>query len=191
MLRAMILPPKSRKVGGISFVFLVLTVGTCVAQSQKNLRSFSADELKTCLADSRICGIKDIYLISDELARRLPDIPLERLVECFDDWKICGVGEDRASGWPISDELARRGNPHELFVRFWGEPKWTIRGGIEHVAYHFHNAETVTFMRKVLSERLEDGEDLYWPVNFLAKIGDSTALEELSTGRFRNQGCLQ
>jgi hypothetical protein len=28
-------------------------------------------------------------------------------------------------------------------------------------------------------------------VNYLAKVGDSEALKELSTGRYRNQGCLQ
>jgi len=183
--------PILRGVVSASFAFLILTVGISVPQSQKKLSSFSFDELKACFDDSKICGTKDIYAIDGELVRRLPNLLSERLVECFDDWKICGVGEGQASGWPISDELARRGNPHELYARYWNEPKWTIRGGIEHVAYHFHNPETVIFMRRVLSERLEDGEDLYWPVNYLAKTGDSTALKELSTGRFRNQGCMQ
>jgi hypothetical protein len=46
-------------------------------------------------------------------------------------------------------------------------------------------------MRRILSERVEDGEDMYWPVNYLAKIGNSAAMKELSTGRYRNQGCIQ
>src|SRR4029077_10483942 len=57
--------------------------------------------------------------------------------------------------------------------------------------YHFHTPEVASFMKRVLSERIEDGEDLYWPVNYLAKIGDSAALKELSTGRYRGQGCMQ
>jgi hypothetical protein len=159
--------------------------------SKSDLKTLSSDELKACFDNAKICGTDDSYAISDELAHRLPKLPSEQLVACFDDWKICGVGEGQASGWPISDELARRGNLHELLARYWKEPKWTIRGGLEHVAYHFHNPEVTFFMRRALSERVEDGEDLYWPVNYLAKVGDSAALKELSTGRYRNQGCMQ
>jgi hypothetical protein len=187
---------KLSRVAILSSVFLVLTAGSCDAQSHKKstdsgLSKLSSDDLKACFDNARICGTDDTYAISDELAHRLPKLPSERLVACFDDWKICGVGEDRASGWPISDELARRGNPHELLLRYWNEPKWTIRNGIEHVAYHFHSSEVESFMRRVLSERPEDGEALYWPVNYLAKIGDLAALKELSTGRYRSQGCMQ
>jgi hypothetical protein len=56
---------------------------------------------------------------SDELVRRLPKLPTEQLIACFEDWEICGAGEGMASGWPISDELARRGNLDELLVRYW------------------------------------------------------------------------
>jgi hypothetical protein len=114
-----------------------------------------------------------------------------QLVACFGDWKICGVSEGRASGWPISDELARRGDPHDLLVRFWKEHKWTVRGGIEHVAYHFDSSEVTAFMRRILVERVEDGEDRYWPVNYLAKKCELAALKKLSSGRYRNQSCLQ
>lgn len=187
---------KFRWVASLSIAFLVLALGFSLAQSQSKstkseLKRDSSEELRACFDNPSICGTDDIYAITDELTKRLPKLPSEQLVACFDNWRICGVGEDQANGWPISDELARRGNPHELLVRFWTEPKWTIRGGIEHVAYHFHNSEVATFMRRALSERIKDGEDLYWPVNYLAKIGDSTALKELSTGRYRNQGCMQ
>jgi hypothetical protein len=196
MLRSWTIPTKLGRVVALSFAFLALTFGVCKAQSHKkstesDLSRFSSGELKSCFDDLKVCGAHDIYAISDELTHRLPKLPSEELVQCFDDWKICGVGEDHANGWPISDELARRGNPRSLLVRYWNEPKWTIRGGIEHVAYHFHDPEVAAFMRRVLSERPEDGEDLYWPVNYLAKIGDSSALKELGTGRYRNQGCMQ
>ena len=126
----------------------------CSSQTQQkparsNLRKFSSDQLKACFDDPKVCGADDIWEISDELVRRLPRLPTEQLVACFDDWKICGSGEDQASGWPISDELARRGDPHELLVRYWNERKWTIRGGIEHVAYHFDNPEVTAFMQRL------------------------------------------
>lgn len=76
-------------------------------------------------------------------------------------------------------------------MRYWNEPKWTIRGGIEHVAYHFDNPEVTAFMQRVLAQRVEDGEDLYWPVNYLAKKCEPEALQKLSEGRYRNQGCMQ
>jgi hypothetical protein len=78
-----------------------------------------------------------------------------------------------------------------LLMRYWREPNWEIRGSIEHVAYHFDTPEVTAFMQRVLAERIEDGEDLYWPVNYLAKKCDQAALKELATGRYRGQGCMQ
>jgi hypothetical protein len=179
---------------GLLFFFLPIFAYMAGARQQpakRDLRKYSSDQLKACFHDAKICGTDDTYSISDELVRRLPKLPTKQLVACFDDWRICGVGEDKASGWPISDELARRGDPHDLLVGYWNEPRWTIRDGIEHVAYHFDSAEVTSFMRRVLAERVYDGEDLYWPVNYLAKKGDSAALAELATGRYRNQGCMQ
>lgn len=180
-----------------AFLFaLLLANGLCAARPQKkptepDLRQYSSKQLRACFNNKRICGTGDIYSISDELARRLPALSSEQLVACFGDWKICGVEEDQASGWPISDELARRGNPHDLLMRYWSEPKWAIRDGIEHVAYHFNTPEITSFMQRALANQVYDGEELYWPVNYLAERGDYAALKELSAGRYRNQGCLQ
>ncbi|WP_157439980.1 hypothetical protein [Terracidiphilus gabretensis] len=99
--------------------------------------------------------------------------------------------EDRTTGWPISDYLASRGDPHELLIRYWKEPKSIIRNGIERVAYHFNTPEVTEFMRRVVRERRFDGEDLYWPANYLAKKCDPLGLAWLQTGRGRNQGGLQ
>ena len=115
----------------------------------------------------------------------------DQLVACFDKHDICGAWEDSASGWQISDELARRGDPHQLLVRYWKEPKWAIRDGIEHVAYHFDNAEVTSFMQKVMVKQIKSGEKGYWPINYLAKKCDVTALKELSSGRYRGEGSLQ
>src|SRR5262249_13140069 len=72
----------------------------------------------------------------------------EQLVACFDRYEICGAADSRATGWQISDELAKRGDPHELLVRYWHERNWLIRDGIEHVAYHFDTPEITAFMKR-------------------------------------------
>jgi len=101
------------QVVALLFALALLTSGFCKAQPQErppesDLKRLSSDELKACLDAAKSCAISDVSAIEDELARRLPTLPSEQLLACFDDWKICGVDEDRASGWPISDELARR-----------------------------------------------------------------------------------
>jgi hypothetical protein len=180
----------------IPALLVILITTLCIGQDktmsdQLDLSEFSDEQLKACFDNSKICGTSDIYQITDEFVRRLPKLSSDQLVACFDDWKICGTGEGQAEGWPISDELARRGNVNELLVRYWKEPKWTIRSGIEDVAYHFDTPEVTKFMRKILAERVDDGEDRYWPVNYLAKKCDPVALKELSSGRYRNQGSMQ
>jgi hypothetical protein len=185
-----------RLIATLYIAVLVVFSSFCFAQKQVashkvSLQSLSSAQLEKCLDKPILCGRSDIGEISDELVRRLPSLPSQQLLACFDDWRICGTSEDQASGWPISDELARRGNIHQLLVQYWTEPKRTIRDGIEHVAYHFDTPEVTTFMRKVLARRMNGGEDLYWPINYLAKKCDPHALRELATGRYRSQGCMQ
>jgi hypothetical protein len=180
----------------IPALLVILIAAPSCGQSKKpstqpDLGRFSDDQLKECFDDSKVCGSTNVYEITDELVRRLPKLSSEKLVACFDNWKVCGTGEGQASGWPISDELAHRGNIHELLVRYWTEPKWTIRGGIEDVAYHFDTPEVTQFMRRIVAEKIYDGEDRYWPVNYLAKKCDPVALHELNSGRYRNQGGMQ
>jgi hypothetical protein len=185
-----------QRVEGLLLVLLILASLRSFSQSTKSpaqpgLSGFSSDQLTACFYNSKICGSSDVWDIANELEHRLSKLPSERLVACYNDWKICGVGEGRASGWPISDELARRGNPEALMMRYWKEPIRAIRNGIEHVAYHFDNLAVISFMRKIIAERVDDGEDRYWPVHYLAKMCDLAALKELSSGRYRNQGSLQ
>jgi hypothetical protein len=180
----------------LAIPLLILTAVLANGQSNRkasdpDLTKFSSEQLKACFDNSKVCGNSNVFDISDELASRLPSFSTEQLLSCFADWKICGVGEDRASGWPISDELARRGDPQILLKRYWKEPRWEIRDGIEHVAYHFDTPEITAFMERVLVERKKDGDDFYWPANYLAKKCDLLGLKELSSGRHRNQGSLQ
>jgi len=164
---------------------------TAEKQVPSDLSKLSFDELTACYTAPKACGADEVWEISDEFAKRLPSLPSERLVACFEDWKICEIEEGRVTGWPISDELARRGQIHSFLVMYWKDSRRAIRDGIEHIAYHFDTPEVTKFMRSVLAKRVNDGEDLYWPVNYLAKKCDPSALKELSTGRYRNQGSLQ
>jgi hypothetical protein len=193
--RAIVTPYRKLK-STLRISFLILATALAYSQTTKesgdpDLTKFSSEQVKSCFNDSKNCGSSNIYATSDELVSRLPTLPTEQLLSCFANWKICGTGEGQADGWSISDELARRGNPHELLVRYWKEPNWLIRNGIEHVAYHFDTPEVTAFMQRVLVERKKDGEDFYWPANYLAKKCDPIGLKELSTGRHRNQGRMQ
>jgi hypothetical protein len=177
-------------------LLLILSNSLANGQSGKtpaapDLSKFSSDQLKACYEDKKICGIENDWEISEELANRLPAFSTKQLIACFADWKICGVSDGIATGWPISDELAHRGNPHEMLVHYWTEPNHSIRDGIVHVAYHFKNPEVTAFMRKVLAESKGEDEDLYWPANYLAKRCAPDGLKWLSSKPQRSQGCMQ
>lgn len=181
-----------------SFPFLLLLIVASAVSGQSNqtppkpdLSKFSSNQLRACYENKRICGVKDELDISVELAGRLPSFSTKQLLSCFANWKICGVSEDGSSGWPISDELARRGTPHNLLLHYWSEPNGLIRVGIVHVAYHFKSPETTAFMQRVLSERKGEDEEMYWPANYLAKQCDPNGLKWLIARPQRSQGCLQ
>jgi hypothetical protein len=151
--------------------------------SYPDLSRFSFEQLKDCCNNARICGTSNGIKIASELFRRIPKMSSEQLVSCFDT-KICGIGDDEVSGWAISAEMAQRGYNNELMVRYWKERNRSIRAGIEHVAYRFDNPEVELFMRKILAERVDDGENRFYPVAYLARKCDPVALKELSSGRY-------
>lgn len=155
-----------------------------------DLHRFSSDQLKACYKDKSVCGTDNVYEISDELQRRLPKLSTATLVACFDEWKICGVGNDLETGWAVSSEVARRGNPDKLLVRYWTESHEGIRDGIIHVAYRYNTPEVAAFMKKVLAAGKGDEDTLYWPADYLAKRCDSDALRWLSSRHGRPEGCL-
>lgn len=117
----------------------------------------------------------------------LKRLTAEKLLSCFDDWKVCN---DQDTG-DIADELARRGEIAPILERYWNEPNLYIRNGIERVAYKVNSPEVSEFMRQVLAKKVDDGENRYYPVNYLARKCDSQALKQLSSGRYRNEGSLQ
>ena len=127
----------------------------------------------------------------DATSPDLGTLPVKQLVACFADWKICGAMNSLATGWQLSDEIAKRGNPHTLLNRYWTEPNQETRTGIVHVAYHFHSREVTAFMRRVLVENRNEASELYWPAKYLAKMCDPEGLKWLSSRKGRDQGCIQ
>ena len=113
-----------------------------------------------------------------------------QLLACFANWRICNAADSLPTGWQISDELARRGHIKPLLREYWHEKDPLIRGGIEHVAYHFHTKEVTTFMKKVVAKHMQDDEDLYWPLKYLEEQCDPVALKAFSTGSME-VGCIQ
>jgi hypothetical protein len=179
-------------------LFLLLLLIAAIANGQSSqtpakpdLSKLSSDQLKACYEDKKLYGADEQWEISEELANRLPAFSTRQLLSCFANWKICGVSEDSASGWPISDELARRGKPHELLLLYWTEPNRLIRSGIVHVAYHLKNPDVTAFMQEVLAGGKGEDEELYWSANYLAKRCDPNGLKWLSSRPQRSQGCLQ
>lgn len=177
----------------VLFVFAFACRVCCAQQTAdaRKLRKLNDDQLRRCYVDASVCGTTDTDAISHELSRRLPDMSTEELMSCFVEWHICGTRENDQTGMPISDELARRGNPNALMDSYRSEQNPARRAGIEHVAYHFDTPQVEAFMRDVLARKLDDGEGLYYPANYLAKRCDPEALKILSSGGARNQGCLQ
>jgi hypothetical protein len=173
-------------------IVLAVVASICMSQTHKrsDLKKFSSDQLKACYSDKTVCGTDDVYAISDELQRRLPKLPSEQLTACLADWKVCGVGNDSTSGWAVSDEIARRGNPDVLFRRYWTERNPDVRYGIIHVADHFKSKEAFAFMQKVLAEGWGDDDTLYWPASYLAERCDPAGLKWLSTREGRPEGCI-
>jgi len=170
------------------FVFVLLVSGFGVAQvasagNGTDLSKLPSAKLKSCQGRPELGGVQDSLAINDELARRLGEYSVDKILACYNDWRICGVEESLPTGWPISDYLASLGDPHPLLVRYWKERKWIIRNGIERVAYHFDTPEVTAFMQRVVRERIYDGEDLYWPANYLAKKCDPIGLNWLRNGR--------
>lgn len=179
------------------FCVLAFAAATSICPSQPStpsawpdLRKFSSDQLKACYDEKSICGTDNIYAITDELERRLPTVSTAELVRCFADWKVCGVGNGLTTGWAVSNEVARRGNPHELLIRYWNEPDENVRYGIIHVAYHFKSKEPVAFMQKVLAAGEGDEDTLYWPASYLAKRCNPDGLKWLSARTGRPEGCI-
>jgi len=176
-------------------IVLAAAVANCPSQSREpsaahDLSKFSSELLRACYDNKSICGTDNNDAIMDELERRLPTLPTEQLVNCFADWRVCGVGNFSVTGWAVSEEVASRGDPHKLLVRYWTEPDEGVRDGIVHVAYHFNTPEVTAFMKKVLAARKGDQDELFWPAEQLSRTCDPDGLKWLSTRKGRPEACI-
>lgn len=186
-----------RRIAAAVFLLCICWIGSGSGDAQSGanpraLRKLSSEQLTRCYTDVSVCGTTDESAISKELSRRIPEMTTDQLVACFADWHLCGAREGAVEGLPISDEIARRGNPVPLIVSYWQQTNPAIRAGIEHVAYHFDIPQTLAFMQEVFAKHMDDGEDLYFPADYLARRRcDADALKLLSTGESRSQGCVQ
>lgn len=164
-------------------ILLVLpTLAISQTQPQPDLTHFTQTQLVACYDNLRLCGAHDVDAIEDELALRLPTLPTTELIRCFSDWHICGVAEGTSSGWPISDELRRRGHIARILARYGDSTNPDIRDGLEHLAYHSPGPAARSYMSRNFAQRLDDGEHLYWPAMYLAKACDRAALHYLDPG---------
>jgi hypothetical protein len=180
-----------------SYLFAISVI-LCSAQPQKtpatpatDFRRFTRTQLQDCYNDKTLCGASSEWDITQELIDRLPRFSTNTLVACFANWKICGAMDSSATGWPLSDEIAKRGNPRALLERYWTEQNSATRTGIIHVAYHFRSPQIAAFMRRVLTENKAEAEELYWPAFYLAKRCDPDGLRWLSSRNGRDLGCIQ
>ena len=108
------------------------------------------------------------------------------LISCFSNFTPC-----ESDSWSIADELKKRGHTAALFESYWKVMNPAARAGIEKVAYREDSPEARKFLRQVVARQINDGEDLYYPFNDLAKHCEEAGLQALATGRYRNQGSLQ
>jgi hypothetical protein len=169
----------------LPILLVVPTLAAGQAQPQPDLTHFTQAQLVACYDNLKLCGAQDIYAIEDDLKRRLPTLPASELVRCFSDWHICGVGEGTASGWPISDELRRRGHLTQFLAQYGSTTNPDIRDGLEHLAYNSHSPAARSYLNRNFNKHLDDGEDLYWPAKYLAKECVPAALQYLSNTSHR------
>jgi hypothetical protein len=121
----------------------------------------------------------------------LANLSPAELLQCFSELNKCGA----ASNWELADVLGKSSNKAFLFSEFQRSRDQQQQLGIIYALYRIDDPEVDAFFRKLVAGRFDDGEDLYYPLNYLAKRCDSAALGVLS-GRGKGDykgypGCLQ
>lgn len=160
---------------------LLLLAAPLVARAQSNtnsLHSYSQQQLIACMDKPSDCHARDFYEVESELDARLPNVQTDELVRCYSDWHICGDSEP----WTISDILRKRGQTTAVIRQYGSTTDPSIRDGLETLAYHSSSPVAAEYMRTSFTQRLDDGEHLYWPAMYLAKHCDTDALRYLDPG---------
>ena len=100
----------------------------------------------------------------------------EQLIACFSVQDLCGADGE----WDIADSLSKASNKAFLFSQFQARGDMEQKSGIIHALYHIDDPEVAAFFQKLVEEHYRDGEELYYPLNYLAKQCDQNALRVLS-----------
>lgn len=140
--------------------------------------SLSRAQLVDCMDAHGSCPLAKREDAEAELELRLHTLSDGQIVSCFENWRVCGVGEV----WTLADELRSRKRTSEIVTKYGLSPKWEVRNGIEHLAYRDRSTVNSRYMRTVFVRRLDDGENLYWPAMYLAKSCSKDALRYLDPG---------
>jgi len=113
------------------------------------------------------------------------------LIQCFSSPDWCGAD----SRWDIADVLGKRENKAFLLSEYRERRDEAQRLGIIYALYRINDPEVAAFFKRLVAERFDDGEELYYPLNYLAKRCDTNALRILSGdghGGYKGYpGCMQ
>jgi len=113
------------------------------------------------------------------------------LLKRLSDGQECG--ED--CRWDIADALGKSKNKTFLLTAFQTAESSDEKLGIIYVLYRIDDPEVEAFFKKLVVEKYDDGEELYYPLNYLAKRCNADALRVLSgdgKGGYKGYpGCMQ
>src|SRR5215469_4428590 len=122
----------------------------------------------------------------------LADKTPKQLLRCLTKvTNTCGAEDP----WEIAEALGNQRNKRFLLSEFWKTRNEERRLGIIYSLYYINSPDVATFFRRLVRRGFDDGEELYYPLNYLAKLCDPGALNILSGGGKGGYegypGCLQ
>jgi hypothetical protein len=113
------------------------------------------------------------------------------LLDSLSDVERCG----EPCRWDIADILGKPKNKAFLLSEFQRRKDEDQQLGIIYSLYRVNDPDIATFFKRLVGDGYDDGEDLYYPLNYLAKRCDPDALWVLSGngkgGYTGYPGCLQ
>lgn len=102
----------------------------------------------------------------------------KQLIDCFSSSTLCGA----YNMWDIADALDKPGNETFLLSQFQKRKSKEQQLGIIYSLYHIKDQRVEAFYKRLIAEKYNDGEYLYYPLNYLAKGCNKHALWVLSGG---------
>lgn len=99
-----------------------------------------------------------------------------QLLRRLSDARECG----EECRWKIADVLGKMKNKAFLLTAFRTANNSDEKLGIIYALYRINDPEVEAFFKQLITEKYDDGEELYYPLNYLAKRCDTDALRVLS-----------